>query len=494
MVYWLPLYLHLTLLSFVGSDDLTIHHSFRYYSSGGWSQQMQSLTFSPDSQQLAVSVAGHVDLTSLQDGEVTAQFQSSPFSMRYTPDGKRLLMISTYESRLLDVQRGAIVPSQHQPLLAVPGVNLEVRNGKLLIKSLVRGGSADASESLHVGDEIVAFSNGRNGKMERTTGSSVKSVSEAFEGYAGTFLRLTVMPRGKHGSKNEKTVTLRRTTCLAEGRNGGTPIAIGRPLPKALAWCMADGAEWHQFRDAMTGQPIIHLETIDIKNVGRYTISPDQTRFEVVAGRKDGLGNGVEVFDLASQERLAFIPLDTASFYDIAFAHDNNRVLVGTWDTVEICDTSSASVSARMTLGYELPEKGESTRRAGTIGGMAIQAAREEIGVGYTTGGQSPLQLVERIAVSPQDVVAIGDRNGNVGLWDLKSGKPVKTIPAEGQGTVEHLEFSPNGHWLAYYVDGTLHLEDVSSEISSQNRVESPETNELIDNSSGESVGLVPQE
>jgi uncharacterized protein with WD repeat len=77
--------------------------------------------------------------------------------------------------------------------------------------------------------------------------------------------------------------------------------------------------------------------------------------------------------------------------------------------------------------------------------------------------GGSPQQLVSRLAVSARNTVAVGDGNGNIGLWDLTSNRLLRGIPAEQNQPVEHLQFSPDGNWLAYYVGGSLHLEDIST-------------------------------
>jgi WD40 repeat protein len=483
----LPIYLSLCVLAAMPAEDEHVHHSFRYHTSYGSSQNMETLTFSPDSRYLAVSVGDQVDFIETQQGEILHQFRGSPFSMKFTDDGKRLYMISRSEARLLDVQSGSVIPTQYNPITSSPGINVEERNGKLLVKSLVRGSSADASEALQVGDEIVAFSDGQNGEMERITGWSLESTNEHLQGYAGTFLRLKVMPKGRYGAKNEKTLTLRRNTPVGTGRSG-VPLVTGqRALPKALVWCMAGKRSWHEFRDAATGNPVAHLETIDIQNVGLYAISPDQTRFAVVARRKDRQGNAVEVYDLASQERLAFIPLST-SYYDITFASDNNRVLIGTWDTIQICDTAKATVVSSMTLGYQMPEKGDSGQTVGGIGLQALMEVRAQVLGGSSSEGGSPRQLVSKLAVSAKNTVAVGDSEGNISLWDLASNRLLTNIPAEQKQAVEHLQFSPDGHWLAYYVGGSLHLENISklslpkttSEDSSQTNAGEIATDSLV--------------
>ena len=447
---------------FAGEGE-PVHHSFRYHSSYGSPQTLHALTFSPDGRQLAISISDHVDFIDTQEGEILYEFRASPFSMRYTRDGQRLYKISTDEARLLDVKSGVVVPTQYRPVKAGLGIYLEERNGKLLIKSLLSGVSEEPGKVLKAGDELVAFGEGQNGEMRRITGSSVESINEEMQGFAGTYARLSVLPRGRYGVKNEQTVLLRRYAA-ANASSRGSDGPRQNTLPEPLVWCMVDG-QWHEFRDAASGRPVAHIETIDIQNVGLYALSPDQTKFAVVARQKEGQGNAVEVFDLMTQSRMALIPLSKSSFYDIAFAGDNNRVLIGTWDTVEIADTSKGRVVSQMTLGYQLPQTSDSDRRSSSIGSLAINSVRDEVASGSSAHDGSPQQLLAKLAVSPRDVVAVGDMSGNIGLWDLNSGKYLRKITLEQEAEVAHLQFSPDGNWLAYYVAGTLHIEDVSDVI-----------------------------
>ena len=170
---------------------------------------------------------------------------------------------------------------------------------------------------------------------------------------------------------------------------------------------------------------------------------------------------------LATQNRLALIPLSTTSFYDIAFAADNNRVLVGTWDTVEIADTAESMVVSQMTLGYQLPQKTDSYQGSASIGSLAMNSVRAGVASGLPSHDGSPQQLLAKLAVSTHNVVAVGDMGGNIGLWDLNSGKHLKKITLEQEAAVADLQFSPDGKWLAYYVAATLHIEDVSDVVSS---------------------------
>ena len=136
---------------------------------------------------------------------------------------------------------------------------------------------------------------------------------------------------------------------------------------------------------------------------------------------------------------------------------------MGTWDTVEVCDTAKEAVVSQLTFGYQLPTAEETDRQNRSPGGLMMRSVMANIADGTTTGRSSSKQLVNKIAVSAQNLVAVGDRSGGISIWNLESDSLVATLPAEHEDAVDHLQFSPDGRWLAYYVGGALHIEDVST-------------------------------
>ena len=135
--------------------------------------------------------------------------------------------------------------------------------------------------------------------------------------------------RGQFNDQNPNTYVVRRQA--AQKRGNELQFVKPRPvrIDDNLVWCVSN--DRHSFRNAFTGQPAAFLQTIDVNNIGLYAISPDQQKFAVVAElRSDNSQIAVEVFDIATQDRLAYVPFPEDSSYDIAFAPDNNRVLVAT--------------------------------------------------------------------------------------------------------------------------------------------------------------------
>ena len=145
------------------------------------------------------------------------------------------------------------------------------------------------------------------------TGRDVAEAIRYMQGPAGTYLQLRILPRGQFNDANAKTYVVRRQ----EGRKRGTEVEFITPPPVEiednLVWCVSDGR--HAFRSAFTGQPVAFLQTIDVDNIGLYAISPDQRRFAVVAKlRSDRSKSGVEVFDIATQDRLALVVIPKTPF------------------------------------------------------------------------------------------------------------------------------------------------------------------------------------
>jgi hypothetical protein len=57
--------------------------------------------------------------------------------------------------------------------------------------------------------------------------------------------------------------------------------------------------------------------------------------------------------------------------------------------------------------------------------------------------------------------VAVGDPWGNVKLWDADKKQLLKNFSLGKKKKIERVDFSRDGKWLAYYVEGVLHLVDV---------------------------------
>ncbi len=473
----LQLYVTVSRVLAIEPVESPAHHSFRYHTSYGSPEPMHTMEFSPDSRQLAASVAEHLDLIDLRKGEIVKKVSVKPQSLTFTQDGKRLYAIFYDESRLMELPSGDVISTKYEAVMAGPGINLEERNGKLLVKSLLKDSSADAGHELQPGDELVAFSEGQNGTMARLTGRSVMDATRVLQGYGGTFVRLTVLPRGRYGAKNEKTIILRRTHAIETNKKVAANTYEKCELPSSLAQCMVGSIRCLEFRNAATGDPVIYLETIDIANVGLNAMSPDQSKFAILGPRMDSNGLAVEVYELASQKRLAFIPVSSRTLNGIAWASDNNSILVGGWDTIEICDSTTGTVVSRKKLGYQLHKNVTSDQTGESVKEPVMISVQPQRTVESPAENESPRKLVSKLAVSPENLLALGDTSGNIRIWDPATNKLLASIPGEQDQAVEGLQFSPNGQWLAYYVGGMLHVERVSNLLQAKDDSEAPPQN-----------------
>ena len=221
----------------------------------------------------------------------------------------------------------------------------------------------------------------------------------------------------------------------------------------------------HQFRDPQTGQPVAHLTTIAVSDRGNWTVSPDQRLFAFLGKNKSGKGTSIEVFDISSQDRIALIPYTKSSYGPIRFAPDNNLLLVGTRDSIEVADIKQQRFVGTNSLGWS-PSPKEKQNYGSGIAGSVVGAAYDSFTSGAKSNeNRSPTPLLETYAVSSKNLIAVSDPKGNVSLWGIGSRKPVFSIRAASTKKYDrcwNMGFSPDGKWLAYYVNGVLHIIDVS--------------------------------
>jgi hypothetical protein len=472
------------------------HHTFRYLTTAGYPETFRTFTFSPDSTQLAISAARNVDFIDLKTGTITGQHKgSSPFEIRYSRDGNGIYMISEYKATLLDTLTGANKEPSYREVPGYLGVQLEQQSGKLLFARIDSEGALGKLDAVKVGDELIGVADGRHGYMLRVTGKSVKEVNGYLQGRAGDYVQLQVLPRGKFGEANAVVHLVRRQAITSAGNQRKflpfTPAKLG----EHLAWCTSDGR--HEFRSAATGGVIARLQAIDVNNTGQYAISPDQTRFAIVAlQRKNSSAIAVEVFDLATQERLAYMPMPKDSHSGISFAPDNNRVLVATWDSIEVADTKQQQFVARLTLGWQPPTEKKDPEYSG-IAASVVRAAADNLAFGPIDHTRSPRQLAAAFAVSSQGIVATADRFGGIRLWDLESGVKLHELPPISvEKAPDEMAFSPNGEWLAFHVEGVLHTVDVSAvkPLSEEELAQRKQEAEALaaQTAAGQSKSLIP--
>lgn len=433
------------------------HHVSRFFNSSGSPRKLRTMAFSPDGSTLAVSTASNrLSFVRTRDGETVTEFNQTPFSISYSKDGSRLFMISESKRVLLDSR--SIEPIEFDYNANVSdgylGVSFEIRSGKILVKALTDGGPVSAAGKINVGDEVTGVGEGRGGGIKRVLGFSLDKVIELLQGDAGSYVRLEVIPKGQFKAVVH---TIRRQA--AERKNGRLVFVPVKSAPRQepAVWCMSDNQ--HEFSDSFTGAIISAFKPVDLQDVGQVTVSPDGRLFAIVAKRRDREGDGIEVFDIQTRERVLYAPFPGASWYQLRFSADASKLLIGTRDTVEILDVKSSKYEDALTLGWN-PSDGD-TPRAGGTGGAAKRSVGKTLGIDLNRSRRrSPRQLLRCLAVSAQNVVATGDPFGAVRVWDMATGEKLREFVTGYDEHIEAVEFSPKGKWLAFYVKGELHLVD----------------------------------
>lgn len=438
------------------------HHTVRFFTSSGSPIRVNTLAFSPDGTLLAVSTKnGKTSLVRTSDGDIQYQHDLAPFSMTFTADGSHLFMLAPRNTQLLDVTNHRV----SHIVLKVPkgylGFALEIRSGKLLVKSITSGGPAAESGDIKVDDELVAVTS--NGTRRSLLGQSIENSLAALAGPPGTPITLHVV---RPGELAESKVTLRRQP--ANQVDGRFEFEASKEAATAPHVCVAfvEGKSFVLF-DAANGNALSSLMPVDVRSAGQYTVSPDGRFFGLVAeGRKSSREMAVEIFDVAKQERILHAPLPERNFFDAAFTPDGKSFLIGSRDRIQILPLDSGRFAKHLSLSVRPPTAEASiktnTPSRGSTASAAKAAAAKEVGPFPDSWTGANRRLLSCFAVSPAGVVAIGSPTGSVELWSLNKGIQIDTVLESATGReqahVERIEFSPSGKWLSFYVRGTLHV------------------------------------
>ena len=439
--------------------------TYRYVTEAGYPQSYSTMAFSSDGGLLAISVAGRTDIINTVN-ETAYALKISPVAMAFSRNGEKLLAISSYDRKLVDMTVGNEKQVPGKPNPGRLGLGLEQRNGKLLVSSITPGSPIEKNGEIKVGDELMGIGEGRGEDLQKTLGWSVDNAINKLSGPAGAYVRLKLMPKGK---STPKTHTVRRMP--ATDANGKTTFGeLPKPdLKDRLLPVMRDGR--HSFDNASTGQTVVELGLQDITYFMNAYASTAQ-RFVVIGLEREKSDKyAMEVYDLATQERMAFIPHDVDSFYALDFSADGKEVFVGTWDSIEVYDVASQSHVRRLDLGYkpDPQDSDDEDKGSNAIGRSVAGAARDNLGFGSgPSRDRSPRKLLQHMAVSPRGIVATSDPSGHVTLWDSTSGKMLKKLVRapelveKDRIEAKDLVFSPNGTHLAYLVEGVLHVANIA--------------------------------
>jgi WD40 repeat protein len=451
------------------------HHTFRYFTTSGSPIGLHELVVSPDSKWVAISTKdGKTSLVSTADGEIKHQHPLEPFSLNFSGDSTRLLMVSQRGTQLLNLANRQASHVRWQIPLGYLGFALESKNGKLLVKSLTEGGPAATGGDLLVGDELIGITVGST--RRNLLGQTVEAALQALQGPLGSPVTLHVVHAGRAATTNIELVRQRATQVDGKLQFGAPTDAGSSPQV-----CVSFTEKNFVLLDAASGDVLSLFAPREIQSAGQYAISPDGKYFALVA--RDLLNSrdmAVELFDVAKQERVTYSPLPYPSFSDAEFSPDGKSFIVASQDRLQIMPLDTRSFAEPFYFSWR-PEPvadnqdDESTASQSspfpeTTAGKARAAVEKEVGpVMRRSQLQAPRDLVACFALSVNGVVAIGTPTGCVELWSLRDGSQIAevfTSDSDRAREVEAIAFSPSGDWLTFYGDGTLHIMKLSERLA----------------------------
>ncbi len=439
------------------------HHLIRFIRPGQLSGYgLETMQFSPDGSILAIATTdGVVSYVNPDSGEKVGTFKHSPFSISFSKDGTRLLMIGRRRTELIDMIAGipAKIDNTERNEKGVIGISFNLKDGKLVITTLRPGSPAEKAGTIAVGDELVAVAAGKSGDFRRVVGQSVERTLEMLRGRPGEYVRLKTVPKG---TIEDREVLLRRAALRTTA--SGTEIVPFEEVvvDENLAWCISDGSQ--AFYNAKNGKLVSSFRLADIvNNVGWHAISPDNKHCAFLGRRlkPNEKEFAIEVFDIGTRERVAFHTaiesrnastfVAVSAFWGFHYSPDSAHILVGTWSGIQVIDAAT---------GKELHQI--DTREGATE---------------FAAPGQKLTESwrISEFSLSSRDMLAVGVGNGTVRLFDFKNGKYLTTLPKrdEDDKPITGIEFSPNGKWLAYFNNDRLHMVDVDEYYPKESNVSS---------------------
>ena len=442
------------------------HHTLRYlYEDSRVPISARSLAISPDSKEAALGLDdGVVHFIRLADGEQTSEVQALPFDMKYCRDGSRILMLSEYEAFTLNTSTRSRTKVNTGDVPGYVGLMTVNRNGKLIVDSTVDGSPAQLCNELQRGDEIVAMGDGKSGQMLDVVGMPSTQFASQLKGPVGTYVRLSLLRRN---GETTEPILLRRSPAVASGTSAQFATMQKQTIGETLMHFQRD--QRHTFSSAFDGKCIGALHTEDVNLVGQYAVSPDQTLFAVLSyTNRSREQYGIEIYDLTNLERKHYISFNRPSFNSIAFSTDSRELFAASHNRIDVYDVVSGGFERGLVGTSVAPiptpiDKKHEKPISGSVGTSVVGARSDSIGEFSVSATR-----IEKIAVTTL-LVAVAVPGGALELWDAKTGTIRTAIAAPKHGTREYMtpkidlmQFSPDGRWLVYYIEGIFNIVDVS--------------------------------
>jgi len=429
------------------------HHTVRFFTTYGAPRFVDSLAFSPNSDVLAVAVRqGPVAIIDTATGETTSEIKFDPFQIMFSGDGKQILGIAGRSTKFLDPKTGKGSDVHWQVPAGYVGCVFKQQSGKVLVASVTPNSPAAEAQTIQVGDELTAII--RDKQVKSILGRSVQDVTKELAGPQGTSVTLRFVHKG---IAKPDDIELRRKRATKQGEELVFRDFSGGSSPRSIVCLQNDNL---LVLGANTGELLSIIHPVDVASNGRNAVSPDGRRLAVAGFRRTTPGEesdlGLEVFDVNRMERTHFVPVDSTAVAGLCFTPDGSKVLVGGFDRVIVYDLEKKAVAAPILIGFD-PEVVQKEPKEQP---PAIDI-RPDLGFKRSNLIEAGRRLLASCDVSPDGkMVVIGGFNGNCSLWSTERHEKLADIgePVEETKGAEEAKFSPDGRWVAYFVDGTLSI------------------------------------
>jgi WD40 repeat protein/DNA-binding XRE family transcriptional regulator len=435
--------------------------------SGAPNNEMVQLSFSPDSQRLAVAhMDGHPKIweiaTRAQVFSLAGHTQPCD-GITYSPDGKLLATsddagmvkiwdATTGQALLTLIQSGNV----HSVAFSPDSKNLasasedgtlkvwETANGREVLSLRGNSGMYDVTYMSDGKRLVTAGQDGTARGWDAVSGQKLFTLA----GNNSTVTSVVVSPDGTRIASSGYDGTLkiwdtdpgRELRTIAAHSDIVWDITFS-PDGKHLGTVSADGAA--KLWEAATGQSI--LSTSPGEGLTSIAFSPDGGQLAV-----GGANGTVFILEAGTGQAVITLPGHTYLVFDVDFSPDGSKLVTSSWDgTAKLWDLASG----RELLTFPGQWSGiafSSDGKSLFTGGLDRYVYRWDAATGqelqkFSDGSQD----VYGIAVSPNgSLLAIGQQDGAITLWEVKSGKKLHTLSGHS-GLVAHLAFSKDGAKLA---------------------------------------------
>ena len=440
------------------------HHTARFFHSWGSPREIHDMAFSPDGQHLAVAIeGGPLTVIEANSGDVAREFKVAPFEISFSADGRQILGLGERETVLMNLQSGAMSNVSWQVPEGYVGCSFKAKSGKLVVDSLWEGGPAIASGKIGKGDELIAIV--ADGHEYDLLGRSAENVVEPLAGPPGTSVTLRMIPKGKTASVD---IEVFRKAATKNGDRFTFREFRGRPSGQ-VCFCMSNSS--FALLDANTGHLSSVFRPIDCNLSGLNAVSSDGRLFAWASRLREPTNDGsselaLEVFDVSTLERTHFATIDARQISGVRFTPDDRRVLIGDLDRIAVYDLHDQSFKEPVLIGFDLYEAEKQWLKENAKGRPSIGPNEPYYDLSSV---QSRETLLSSFDVSADgSMVAVGSAYGQCSLYSTTEHKCLATIGdrTEKLAAAEETTLSPDGRWVAYFVEGTLNIVSVQELIA----------------------------